>query len=339
MDELELLRELRDDRPDDAARERARRDLHEQMRAAAHRPRRGWRPRRRWTLAASGLAVAVTIAVTIALVTSVDDATIAPAPATAKQALERAATAAERQPERPLAAGEYFYVRDRSAYLTTAPSEGGGWSALVPAERETWIDRRGGGRFSSRDAGKPRFPSPRDRARWEAGGSPSLSRGNGPTGERIKPQGFTAGGTSLTYEQLGKLPSGGEAMYRKLIELARDAGPSPDEEAFTIIGDLLRSSPVPAHARAGLYRAAAYIKGVRYVGEVRDELGRRGLGIELTHEGERRRLVFDPDTSQVLVEQDVLTARMPDLGAAPGFVMGYRIVLEQGVVKSDTARP
>jgi hypothetical protein len=339
MDELELLRELRDDRPDDAARERARRDLHEQMRATAGRPRRGWRPRRRWTLAASGVVVAVTIAVTIALVTGVDDATIAPASATAKQALERAATAAERRRERPLAPGEYFYVRDRSAYLDVTVRRGGGWSVLVPTERETWTDRRGAGRFSSRDVGKPRFPGPRDRMRWKASGSPPLTRSGLAPGERIGPDGFTAGGSSLTYEQLRKLPSGGEAMYRKLIELARDAGPSPDEEAFTIIGDLLRSSPVPAHARAGLYRAAAYIKGVRYVGEVRDELGRRGLGIELTHEGERRRLVFDPDTSQVLVEQDVLTARMPDLGAAPGFVMGYRIVLEQGVVKSDTARP
>jgi hypothetical protein len=35
----------------------------------------------------------------------------------------------------------------------------------------------------------------------------------------------------------------------------------------------------------------------------------------------------------------VLTERVPYIDAEPGFVMGYRIVLEQGVVKSDTARP
>jgi hypothetical protein len=35
----------------------------------------------------------------------------------------------------------------------------------------------------------------------------------------------------------------------------------------------------------------------------------------------------------------VLTKRMPHLDAEPGFVMGYRIVLERGVVKGDTARP
>ena len=64
------------------------------------------------------------------------------------------------------------------------------------------------------------------------------------------------------------------------------------------------------------------------------------VGTTLAEEGgQRQRLVFDPDTSQILVEQDVLTKRVPDVDADPGFVMGYRIVLEQGVVKSDTARP
>lgn len=93
------------------------------------------------------------------------------------------------------------------------------------------------------------------------------------------------------------------------------------------------------YARAGLYRAAAYIKGVRYAGEVRDELGRPGLAVELSENDQRRRLVFDPDSSQVLVEQDVLTKRVPYIDADPGFVTGYRLVLEQGMVKSDRARP
>jgi hypothetical protein len=352
MDELELLRELRDDRPDNAARERARRDLHEQMRAEARRPRRGRRPHRRWTLVVSGLAAATAIAVTVALVTGVDDATIAPAPATAKQALERAAMAAEQQPERPLAPGEYFYVRERDAYLsTTAGSVSNsaspdtmptGWSVLMaPTERETWIDREGRARIVIHPPTRePTFPGPRDRERWVAAGRPELSWDRRSMVMRIGGEGgFTAGATTLTYAQLSALPSEGEPMYRRLIELAGDAGSSPDEEAFTIINDLLQTAPVPARVRAGLYRAAGHIKGVRYAGEVRDELGRRGLAVDLRQGGQRQRLVFDPDTSQILVEQDVLTKRMPYVDAGPGFVMGYRIVLEQGVVKSDTARP
>ncbi|MEA2193280.1 MAG: hypothetical protein QOI73_3401, partial [Solirubrobacteraceae bacterium] len=179
----------------------------------------------------------------------------------------------------------------------------------------------------------------RDRDRWRAAGSPPLSSPAGGETMRFDLQRFPAGGSSLTYEQLGELPSDGKAMYRRLIELARDAGPSPDGEAFVIIGDLLRSAPVPARVRAGLYRAAAHIEGVRYVGEVTDQLGRRGLAIELVEQHARQRLVFDPDTSQVLAEETVLSQREPWLDADPGFVSGYRLVLGQGVVPRDTARP
>ena len=151
--------------------------------------------------------------------------------------------------------------------------------------------------------------------------------------------GFTAGSRQITFEQLSALPSDGAAMYRSLIELAGGAGPSPDQEAFTIIGDLLRAAPVPGSVRAGLYRGAAHVKGVRYAGAVRDELGRPGLAVELRERDRVRRLVFDPATSQLLAEQERLIERQPYVDADPGCVMGYRLVLESGVVKDDSARP
>lgn len=101
------------------------------------------------------------------------------------------------------------------------------------------------------------------------------------------------------------------------------------------IADLLRSSPVAARVRAGLCRAAADINGVRCAGEVRDELGRPGLAVELTEPSRRRRIVFDPRTSRMLVEQEVLTEPVPCIDADPG----YRIVLGQAIVGSDRARP
>ncbi|MDX6664659.1 MAG: hypothetical protein QOG68_865, partial [Solirubrobacteraceae bacterium] len=140
--------------------------------------------------------------------------------------------------------------------------------------------------------------------------------------------------------ELAALPSDGRAMYDRLIELAGDAGPSPDEEAFTIIGDLLRGAPVPARVRAGLYRGATYIKGIRFAGEVRDPLGRRGLAVDLANDhGTRNRLVFDPATSELLAEEEVLTRRQSYVDAAPGFAMGSRVVLQTAVVSSDTAQP
>jgi hypothetical protein len=157
--------------------------------------------------------------------------------------------------------------------------------------------------------------------------------------QRLTDHGFSAGGSSLTYDQLAALPSDGRAMYDRLIELAHGAGPSPDQEAFTIIGDLLRSAPVPARVRAGLYRAAAYVKGVRYAGEVTDPLGRKGLAVELANPEAVNRLVFDPDTSELLAEESVLTKRVGYVDAAPGDVVGSRVVLDAAVVGSETSRP
>lgn len=341
MDELDLIRRLRDDAPDPCARRQALDALRARMHAAdspAPVVRRR-RPRARWYAIGAGLAGAAALAIVLA--TGIEDASVRPVPATAKEALDRAATAAEDRPERLLAPGEYFYVRDRSAYVATNYDRTP-WSFSTPQENETWTNRRGDGRSSERIVGATTFPGPRDRRRWRQAGRPELSddAGRRPHVQRFAGDGsFDAGGSTLTYEQMMALPRDGEAMYRRLIELAGSSGPSPDAEAFTIIGDLLRSEPVPTHVRAGLYRATAYIKGVRYVGRVRDEIGRSGLAVELAHGGTHSRLVFDPQTSQVLAEQDVLTERVPEIDAGTGFIIKYRLVLEQGVVKSDRERP
>ncbi|MCW2966303.1 MAG: hypothetical protein JWM71_75, partial [Solirubrobacteraceae bacterium] len=259
--------------------------------------------------------------------------------AAAQAALERAAHAAQLNPGFDLRPGQYLYLRERDAYLTTV-GDRPPYSAIQPSQREVWIGRDGTGRYVETAAGKNEFPGPRDRARWEADGRPDLG---GPppsaTVQSITDHGFSAGGSTLSYDQLAALPSDGRAMYDKLIGLAHGAGPSPDAEAFTIIGDLLRGAPVPARVRAGLYRAAAYIKGVRYAGAVTDPLGRRGLAVELATPEAVNRLVFDPDTSELLAEESILTKRVSYVDAAPGTDVGSRVVLDTAVVGSDTSRP
>jgi hypothetical protein len=239
-----------------------------------------------------------------------------------------------------LGPGEYLYLRERDAYSSTSASRDGGWSSITPSTRETWVGREGAGRFVDRNDGRTTFFGPRDRARWEAAGRPDESgRGQPSAPQRFDDHGFTAGSSTLTYAQLASLPTDGQAMYERLLELAGDAGPSPDGEAFVIIGDLLRSAPVPARVRAALYRAAAHIKGVRFAGKVTDPLGRSGLAVELPNPEARNRLVFDPETSELLAEETVLTKRVPYMDAAPGTVVGSRVVLRAAVVGSDTERP
>lgn len=334
MNDLEHLTALRDadaepPRPD--ARADARRAL---LTEAARGRGRPLRRRRSWLLAPIGAVVAA--AVLLAVVTGIDSGDVTPVSASARAALERAARAAQSRPDLNVGPGKFLYIRERDAYLSIITDSPTGWSTLTPQMRETWVGRDGSVRVATR-SGRTEFPGPRDRARWRKEGRPDVFAGPDGRPARYGPKPFIAGGSSLNYDQLAALPSGGEAMYHRLIELARDAGPSPDREAFVIIGDLLRGAPVPANVRAGLYRAAAYIKGIRFVGRVTDPLGRRGLAVDLAgDDGTRNRLVFDPDTSELLAEEEVLTRRVPFVDAGPGFAIGSRVLLDIGVVDSDT---
>jgi hypothetical protein len=327
MNELDLLRALRDadaapPRPE--VRAGARRALLEGVRG------RHSRLRRPWALATAGVAAA--IGVMLALTTGVDTGRVAPN--TARAALERAAVAAEGG-GLDVGPGQFLYIRERAAYV----SNYGRWSTVDRTIRETWVARDGSGRIVSR-GGSVRFPGPRDRKRWQAAGRPELVRPTANKGRRHGPGDWPVGDRSLSYEDLAGLPTDGRQMYERLIELAADTGPSPDEEVLVIIGDLLRGAPMPAHIRAALYRSAGFIKGIRLVGEVTDALGRRGTAVDLpNNHGTRKRLVFDPDTSALLAEEEIFTRRRPWVDAEPGFAFSSRLVLETAVVDSDTARP
>lgn len=353
-DALDRLRELRKEQaaPDPQARMRARAVLvahieREQAREAPQGQRR--RRRRRWMAAV--LAPAAAAALGLGLVTGLDRGSVSPQPASA---LERAADAAElRAPDLP--PGKYLYVRDRGSVVVPVSegrnpdgsrvSRGPPFSIVAgPEVTETWMDRDGNGRYANRTLGGPIvFPGPRDRRRWIEAGRPNLPGGEprSHSGEYLTdPKGFPVGdGRQLTYEDLAALPTDGKELYAELIALAGDRPPSPDVAAFEIVGDLLGFAPVPRRTRAALYRATARIKGIRLVGEVRDDLGRRGQGVELEHAGIRRQLIFDPETSALLAQRDVLAERQPEMDAEPGFVTWSRLVERQAVVDSPRERP
>ena len=119
-----------------------------------------------------------------------------------------------------------------------------------------------------------------------------------------------------------------------------ESGPPGDAETFTIIGDLLRETYAPPALRAALYQVAAGLPGVELVGETKDHEGRDGVGVAYTSEGIRHELIFDPDTSALLGEQDVVVDPAPthlDVGA--GTVLGWAAYLSSGVVDSISDRP
>jgi hypothetical protein len=340
IDDLEAVRQLPAVAEPSAATRVAAADRLQRRIDASRQP--APRRRRPLALAAVGAALAAAGLIAVATLGGGGGGVRLVAPADAAEALSRVAGVAAGQPDVALAPGQYWYVQDRSRYLTTV-GDAPPYSAFGATEvRETWTDRDGNGRYRSTSSGHLQFLGPRDRERWERSGRPALSGrspGDVETHTTTDSPQFGVGAGTVSYAELAALPTDGAAMYAALRRLAGDAGPSPDEEVFAIIGDLLRNDPVPPEVRAGLYRAAAYIKGIRLIGPVRDSLGRRGVAVELDSSAMRRRLVFDPHTALLLAEQDVLATRVPYLDAAPGTVIGDRLAVRQAIVPTAESRP
>ena len=288
--------------------------------------------RRRWLLPAAGVAVAAAAALALALTSGVEERRVAPGDAAA--ALNQAADAAEEAGGLGvLGAGEYFYVHVREAYLSTS-TDGpeGSWSILAPAELESWSTRDAAGRRLGRAFGRPSFPTDRDRERWIAAGRPPQTVTRTDTHVRAQAKPWYLNDQAMSYRELLALPTDPAALRAHIREAAGDSGSSPDAETFTLIADMLRDNPVPSRVRAALYRALALVPGVTLRGELKDRLGRAGVGVSYDDEdGIRQLLIFDPRTAAVLEDRMTLLRGRR--------LLGYRVVVDSGVVGSTRERP
>jgi hypothetical protein len=337
MDEIELLRELRADLPgpDRVQRERARQALIERAQAAGNlgRSRLGGPGKTvRWRRVAMIAAVAAGLAISLPTV-FLDGGGVQSA---AAEALRQAARVAAAEPtQAPPEPGQFVYTRTKAAYLTTTvegqPAEA--WSVLIPELRESWIGPDGSGRVRVTN-GKARFLSAEERAAWRAAGSPRLATwAAGPSDTAFRPG-------RLYYLDVSRLPTDSEALREVLEARKIVGGPPGDAETFTIIGDLLRETYVPPALRAALYEVAAGLPGIELLGRVEDAVGREGIGVAYTHEGQRKELIFDPETAALLGARDVLVGPPPaGLHVPAGTVIGYAAFLASGVVDSTSTVP
>lgn len=342
MDETDALRALGRDvaLPNPAMKRVARRTLLAHVEAASARPHwlSGAQPRLRPRVAGA-LAVLGLVAI---LASSVVPFGGGPDLAAAA-ALNRVADIAASQPAGPGVG--YRHTKSEGAHLSGiggGPDHPNGIWALVPVTREIWAKADGSGRLVESRA-EPIWFGPADKAAWVAAGSEDL-RGDafsdtrfGPTPPGIEPGTPQAWPGSIYYENVDALPTDIDALRRVIDARAAAAEGSTDYERFTIVGDLLRETVAAPELRAALYRVAAGLNGVELVGSMTDRAGRIGIAVSMTNDQssrglERRTLIFDPETSMLLGEEDVLLHKVDWLEAEPPLVIGYTTYLVSDIV-------
>jgi hypothetical protein len=118
-----------------------------------------------------------------------------------------------------------------------------------------------------------------------------------------------------SYRLLQSLPTDPHTLLNLIYKETAGAGQSPDQEAFTTIGDLLRESIAPPEVSAALFRAAALIPGVTVVPNAVDAAGRPGVAVSFSSSGEQSEWIFDKQTSQMLGEIDFVNGTLTSKSA------------------------
>jgi hypothetical protein len=344
MDEIELLRGVGSDVPPAraAAKQAARAALIEAATRTPAQPRFRWS--RRGLQRPRLLIPAVVVPLVVVLALGIVPLGSRPDPAAAA-ALDAVAGVAAALPAAP--ADGYRHTKSEGAWLVGEggwPDHPNGIWALVPVTRELWVKPDGSGRLIE-SRGEPIWFGPADKAAWLASGSPLPSPehtdvrfapsppGADPSSPQVWP------GSLMGHQDVDALPTDPSALRALIDQRAAANGGSTDYERFTIVGDLLRETVAAPQVRAALYRVAAGLGGVELIGSVTDRAGRTGTAVAMTSDQssrglERRVLIFDPDTSMLLEEQDVLLLKVDWLDADPPIVIGYATYLVSDIVQS-----
>jgi len=111
-----------------------------------------------------------------------------------------------------------------------------------------------------------------------------------------------------TYRLLQTLPTDPHTLLAMIYKVERGHGPTPDQEAFVTIGDLLRDKIVPPGVAAALYRAVALIPGVTLVPNATDAIGRHGVAVAQTADGIRNELIFSKTSLRLIGERTILAS-------------------------------
>ncbi|MDX3527298.1 CU044_5270 family protein [Streptomyces sp. ID05-39B] len=148
---------------------------------------------------------------------------------------------------------------------------------------------------------------------------------------------------SPSYDYLTRLTTDPDALLAKIYKETEGHGNSPDQEAFTTIGDLLGESYPPAELYSALFRTAAKIPGVVVVQDAVDAVGRTGVAVARLDEtsGQREEWIFDRKTYRFLGERRVQVEKRTGDEALirPGTVTHTSAVMERAIVDAIKKTP
>lgn len=142
----------------------------------------------------------------------------------------------------------------------------------------------------------------------------------------LSPATFGLQESSLTWDELVSLPADPVALRELLDREARGLS-APRLAVVKMAAELLAESPAPPAVREALWQVIAGVPGVTSAGQVRDALGRVGIGLSLNTPGRGRlEYIIDPAAGTIL--QSMIFPTKP---GADRFVATY---VEQGPAAS-----
>lgn len=149
--------------------------------------------------------------------------------------------------------GQYVYIESKTAdsFVKTVDDKSSLASHALH-RRQVWMSSDG-------TKGWLIDPAVNDSSEGETLSLPD-EQGNTPVGSLNHP----------TYDYLAKLTTDPDKILAKIYKETKGHGNSPDQEAFTTIGDLLVESYQPAELYSALFKAAAKIPGVVVVNDAVD---------------------------------------------------------------------
>ncbi|MGW7237441.1 CU044_5270 family protein [Streptomyces sp. NPDC054804] len=257
-----------------------------------------------------------------ALTTTVGAATSKGVP----QLLDRIALAAADTSHPDVKPGQYVYIESKSADTFLKSTDDG--TTLAGHElhtRQVWKSADG-------TKGWLIDPAVNDGSEGETLSLPD-EQGNTPKASLNAP----------SYDYLARLTTDPDALLAKIYQETKGQGNSPDQEAFTTIGDLLGESYPPAKLYPALFKAAAKIPGVVVVDDAVDAAGRHGVAVARLDEtsGEREEWIFDRKSDVFLGERSVQVKRNSGADALikPGTVTFTNAVMVRAVVDGIRQTP